>query len=132
MPTDAEVIATTRVLYPAVTTLVASDVYLEAWLPWAKALIGATAYGTRYGLALSLALAHVAYRDLVALGGGAAGPAGAVLSLSTLGLSASFGAIGGGAWWTPTDVEWSTTKPGLALLALRGTRPNAVLLPPVG
>ena len=131
MATDAEVITLARTLYPDLTTLVVSDAYLEAWIPWANALVGAVPWGTLYDLGRALLLAHVAYRDVPAAGGSGSGPGGPLTSLSTLGLSAGWGSGVGSGYITPTEEELTTTKPGQRFLATRQTLPNAVLLAPV-
>lgn len=118
MLTDATIIARTRALWPALTTAVASDAFCEAWVPAARLYVG-TGWGSAELDALSHLVAHYIYRIDPAgtLGTGGAG-IGAVQSISTNGLSASFAAP----TVAPADVELATTRPGSAYLSLRATR----------
>lgn len=121
--TDAEAIAQARAMFPQVTTTAASDAFLGGWMDWARSQVGPafrTTAKARDGLALLLA--HQAYRvdpgGVLGSGGVAAGP---VTGLSTLGMSASFGAAGGTGSASSADAELRTTRPGSMFLSLRDT-----------
>lgn len=119
---DAGVIALLRSLYPAITTGVASDAYLEVWLPWARSLEDAIEWGVSYDTGLAMLLAHRVQSSVIP-GGGAPGP---IKSISTLQMSASFDSAireGAGA----LSRQLSTTPAGRDWLALRATLPGYVL-----
>jgi len=127
---DATLVALCRTLYPAVTTSVASDAYLTAWLEWAKSLVGIRAWGSKYDIALATLLAHIAYRDSDELAGGATGSGGATTSIRTLQMAASFGDRSGSAQ-SETDAELLTTKPGSRFLSMRGALAAAAFPSPI-
>ncbi len=121
MISSATIIALMRQLWPQVTTAAASDAWCEAWIPNIRSFAG-TNFGTYQTYAFAHLLAHFAYRvdQNGILGSGGAG-IGAVMSLGTGKLSASFGAGMEGLIVGMTDAEFGTTRPGCAYLALRGT-----------
>ena len=118
--TIAEIIATLRVRYPAITTTVASDAYLESWAGWAEQIAHPSPWGARWGDAMVLLLAH---RVLADSPSSPTGPtSGPLRSLSTHRMSASWGASPVEALTTSlSDAELSTTTAGRAYLALRAT-----------
>lgn len=122
---DAATIEKVRALYPSLTTDVASDVYLTAWLPWARSLVGVESWTTSYDLGVALLLAHLAIRSPET--GDPSGPQGPLTAISTLGMSASFGA------GVPADSDaldlWlsSGSTAGPAFLALRNSLPDYAL-----
>lgn len=119
---DAGVIALLRELYPSITSGVASDAYLQVWLPWARDLEDAIEWGTRYDTGLAMLLAHRVQSSLIP-GGAAPGP---IKSISTLQMSASFdSAIREGAGALSRNL--ATTPAGRDWLALRATLPGYVL-----
>lgn len=133
--TAAERIALCRALWPQVTTAAASDAFLTSWLDWAVAFVDDVAWGfPDADVAVAHLLAHVAYRvdPAAELGTGGAMGVGAIASLTTLRLSASFGAGSGAssAYFGAADAELATTRPGSMFLALRGT--HAAFVVPVG
>jgi hypothetical protein len=117
----SEAIARARALWPQVTVEAASDVFLEAWVDWACAQVGPNWSSLKARDGLAHLLAHMAYRGDPAgvLGGGVPSP-GPLKSLTTLGLSASFGAAGNGSY-RGGDADLAQTGPGQAFLALRKT-----------
>ena len=121
MISSATIIALMRQLWPQVTIAAASDVWCEAWIPNVRGFAG-TNFGTYQTYAFAHLLAHFAYRVDPAgiLGTGGAG-IGAIMSIGTGKLSASFGAGIEAKIAGMTDAEFATTRPGCAYLALRGT-----------
>lgn len=130
--TDAEIIALTRALYPDVTVAAASDAYLTSWLTWARQLTGPT-WGDLRDQGVAILLAHRAYRGDPAgvFGGGGAYATGPLASIGKRSLSASWG--GGGATMArnQSEADLTTTRAGLAWLALRDTLPGVVVGPVV-
>lgn len=130
MVDDAVIISLARGLYPALTTGAAPDAFFEAWIPWARAHAGSN-FGAYQTHALAHLIAHIAYRvdpeGLLGSGGTSPGP---VTSISTGALSASFGTVSGAAagLYSASDAELSTTRAGMAYLALRATR-SKIMLP---
>ncbi len=119
---DAGVIALLRAMYPTITTDVASDAYLEVWLPWARSLEDAIEWATSYDRGLAMLLAHRVQSSVIP-GGNAPGP---IKSISTLQMSASFDSAireGAGA----LSRQLATTPAGRDWLAARATLPGYVL-----
>jgi len=122
MPTNAEVVARARVIWPALVS--SSNAILEAWAEWAQAMVG-TVWGDRQLLGQALLLCHAmaAVDPQGDLGsGGGASTAGAVSNLSTSRMSVGYG--GGGpmsSYAAPSDADaqLATTTYGRQYLALR-------------
>lgn len=124
IPTDAQVIARARALWPALTVTAAPDALLEAWLPWCRAVDEGSIDWTTYLDRLANLVAHCAYRvdPTGALGGGGAS-GGAAASVRTGDLSVTYGE-GGRVIpsHSPTTAWLASTAPGAAYLALRDSR----------
>jgi hypothetical protein len=119
---DAGVIALLRAMYPEITSGVASDAYLEVWLPWARRLEDPIEWGTAYDDGIAMLLAHRVQSSLIP-GGNAPGP---IKSISTLQMSASFDSAireGSGA----LSRQLATTPAGRDWLAARAVLPGYVL-----
>lgn len=122
---DAATITMVRGLFPYLTTSVASDVYLTAWLPWARSLVGVESWIASYDMGVSLLLAHLAIRSPET--GDPSGPQGPLTAIATLAMSASFGA------GVPADSDaldiWlsSGSTAGPAFLAIRNSLPDYAL-----
>lgn len=123
---DAATIQLSRDLYPKLTTAAASDAYLTTWLPWARGFVGVSEWGSKYDTGVAMMLAHRAYGDDPAELLGTGGAAGPVSSITTLGMSASFGSnVTADAGQLELDL--ATTKPGRDFMAVRATLPDYVL-----
>lgn len=121
---DAATIALARELYPDVTTVAASDAFLTAWLPWARGLVGLGSWLTQYDTGVAMLLAHQGQRRGTASGGGG-GASGPIQSISTLGMSVSYGSTAGGT--SSLDLVLSSTRAGSDWLSLRGSLPDYIL-----
>lgn len=124
MATDAELIALARALWPGVTTAVASDATLTAWLPWARGMQAAVSWGDLYDTGIACLLAHAGLRSPAS---GSVNP-GPTTSKSTLGMSQSWGHV---ATTSLLESDLSTTSPGLRWLQIRGTLVDYLVLPPL-
>lgn len=122
----AVVIALLRTRYPAITTSIASDAYLESWGVWAEEIANPEPWGTRWVDGMVLLLAHRVRADGLLTPGGGAAP-GPLRSLSTLGMSASWGASPAEAHVDLADADLSTTPEGRAYLQLRATVLDVVM-----
>lgn len=116
---DAATIALARELYPGVTVAVASDTLMTAWLPWARALVGAPEWGAQYDTGVAMLLAFRGQASGSSPGGGV----GAVKSVSTLGMSVSYGDVVP-ASATGMDAWLATQQAGLDWLFTRSTLPS--------
>lgn len=123
---SAVVAARARALWPHLTAAGISDDTLAAWQDWAEAIAGPRFGGARLDAVAHL-VAHAGTRAGAIGSSEGASPAGEVTGLSTLSLSASFGASGGGGR-VGSDADLGATRPGQAYLALRASIP-AINLP---
>jgi hypothetical protein len=125
MLSDAATIALARSLWPGLTTTVAADALLEAWLPWARAQQSIVSWGTQYDIGIACLLAHAGLRSPAA---GSVNP-GPTTSRSTLGLSQSWAAV----QVTPgnlLDADLATTAAGLRWLSMRAGLVDFIQFPP--
>jgi len=123
---DAEIIASARAFWPALTTDAASDVFLTTWLSWARTQQGAAQWGDLYDQGLAHLLAHIAYHmdPNDELSGGTVG--GPIRSIATLQMSLSVDSSIADGSDTPTRMA-AATKPGGVWLMLRATLPDRIL-----
>lgn len=126
---DAATVALARGLWPDLTTAAASDAFLIAWVPFARALASETQFGAAYDMAVAHLVAHAAYRldPNRKLRTGGASAAGAVKSSATGRLS---GSIGNAAESASGNVEKQLlqTAPGQVFLSLRDVQ-AAIIAP---
>lgn len=116
---DAAVVALARELYPDVTTAVASDAYLLAWVPWAREQVGLGEWLAMYDTGVAMLLA--ARGQLKA--SGAAG--GLATSVSTLQMSVTRESLVTSG--SISDRRLASTAAGSDYLALREVIPASVL-----
>jgi len=114
--TDAEILVLARELFPDVS---ASDAFLTAWLPWARSLVGSSAWALLYDQGVAMLLAARAQAAGQTTGGGVV--LGAVRNVSTLGMSMSVDALVVGG--SVLDMWLAGTPAGAAFLATRNTLP---------
>ena len=115
--TDAEILVLARELFPDVS---ASDAFLLVWLPWAKSLVGSSAWALLYDQGVAMLLAARAQAAGQTTGGGGV-VLGAVRNVSTLGMSMSVDALVVGG--SVLDMWLAGTPAGAAFLATRNTLP---------